>query len=124
MTDSIWTAIIAGFSTLTVGVVLWYLGRASSRSDRNENLARSAVAEQSKLEQKRYEASVKESTDIRQELRQEVKELKEQQCKMQAEIDEWRDKYYDLIQKYNEVMAENVHLASEIEILKEKFNCQ
>jgi uncharacterized coiled-coil DUF342 family protein len=57
----------------------------------------------------------KEAESIRKELREEVRSLREKIDKQDAEINTWRERYFDLSTKYQDLLAEFHSLKRHVE---------
>lgn len=90
-----WTPIIAAVATIMGGVGVEVVRRLLSRSSDRENYAMT----------------------LRTELREEIKNLKEELATAQNELDEWKAKCYAL-------MSEALQLHSQLEQLKLKLQAQ
>jgi septal ring factor EnvC (AmiA/AmiB activator) len=92
MSEEVILALIsAGFS----GVVLKLMDRIFEKR---------AQREQKNIEEKRLD--FEEASEIRLELRDEIKELRTRQDNLQNELDEWKEKYYQLERRYNLIIAQ------------------
>ncbi len=95
MSSELIIALVSGaFGLAGTGALIW----SAWRKDMADRQAQKEAADQN-TEQRHYELTAKESSDIRAELRQEVRELKESlrttTDALQKQIDEWREKYYE-----------------------------
>lgn len=65
-----------------------------------------------------FRRSFSEADQIRKELRLRTEYLEKKIAEVYAEVDDWRKKYWDQVQKNNEIMVECQSLRREIELLK------
>lgn len=54
----------------------------------------------------RKKVSVDEATSIRKELREEIKSLKDEIKRLDEDLDLWRNKYYELLEKFYKLQRE------------------
>jgi len=83
---------------------------------------RKANAEKIRLDQEKEKAGLDYGTQLRTELREELKVLKEQIRLTEAEVDEWKGKYFDQISKITITEGELTNVKFKLERTQQELN--
>jgi len=83
---------------------------------------RKANAEKIRLDQEKEKVGLDYGTQLRTELREELKVLKEQIRLTEAEVDEWKGKYFDQISKITITEGELTNVKFKLERTQQELN--